>query len=687
MDHLSGAATSPVAALLFSLRLSARAACAKFPAAMPRSPTPAAAPPRNVPPLLWPWLAFALLVFAVYLPALGGGFLWDDAGHVTRADLRSFDGLLRIWFELGATQQYYPVLHSAFWFEHLLWGDSPLGYHLVNLLQHAANACLFGLLLRRLAVPGAWLAATLFALHPVCVESVAWISEQKNTLSALFYLGAAHAWLSYEEKRHARSYALASALFVLALLTKTVTASLPAALLVVAWWRSGRIEWRRDVVPLLPWFAASLAMGLLTAQFERELIGAQGTDFSLSALERGLLACRAPWHYLVTLVWPLDLVFIYPRWPIDAAVWWQWLFPLATVAALAACVWQARLGARHWLTVALLFGGTLFPVLGFFNVYPFIFSFVADHFAYLANLALFALAGAGLSQLRERFGATRAATASLAVFGGCAVLTWQQAGQYRDLFTLYETTLARNPSSWMAHHNLAVALAEAGRPADAVPHLEAVRRLKPDYVPALVHLGDDLTRLGRADDALPVLQEAVARAPRSAEARNNLGQTLMALGRAAEGRAAFEEAVRLDPKLAVAHGNLGLALVTASHTAEALAHFERAVKLQPATAMHRVDLATCLALLGRAADSDAQFEKALALAPDNADFRVQFGHALAERGQFDRAVAQFNDALVLDSSHALAHFQLARALQRLGRVAEAREHYQTALQLDPSLRR
>lgn len=654
---------------------------------MPRSNAPADASPRALSPLLWPWLAFALLVFAVYLPALGGTFLWDDPGHVTRADLRAFDGLIRIWFEFGATQQYYPVLHSAFWLEHHLWGDAPLGYHLINLLQHAANACLFGLLLRRLAVPGAWLAAALFALHPVCVESVAWIAEQKNTLSTLFYLCAAHVWLNFEDDQRPKTYVLATALFLLALLTKTVTASLPAALLVLAWWRRGRVDWAREVRPLLPWFAAAVAMGWITAHFERELIGAQGADFSLNALERTLLATRVPWHYFATLLWPFDLIFVYPHWTIDASVWWQWLFPLATLATIGGCLWQARLGQRSWLAAALLFGGTLFPVLGFFNVYPFVFSYVADHFSYLANLSLFAFAGSGLALLHTRFGTTVSATASAILFGGFAVLTWGQAGQYRDLFTLYESTLARNPDSWMAHHNLAVALAEKGNPADAVPHLEAVRRLKPDYVPALIHLGDDLTRLGRATEALAILNEAASRVPRSAEVQNNLGQTLMALGRVPEGLTAFEKAVKLDPRLAVAHGNLALAYVNSSRLPEALPHFERAVALEPNSALHRADLATGLALLGRSPEANVQFEKAISLAPDNPDFRVQYGHALVESGQLDRAITQFNDALSLDSSHALAHLQLAQALQRLGRTAEAREHYQTALQLDPSLRR
>src|SRR5687767_6644172 len=185
----------------------------------------------------WVCALVFIAVFVAHGPALTGEFLWDDQpGHVTRPELRSLDGLRRIWFELGATQQYYPLLHSAFWLEHRLWGDNPFGYHLINILLHATVACLVGVVLQRLAVRGAWFAALLFALHPVCVESVAWISEQKNTLSTVFYLSAALVYFRYSERETARDYVIATTLFLLALLTKTITATLPAALLVILWW-------------------------------------------------------------------------------------------------------------------------------------------------------------------------------------------------------------------------------------------------------------------------------------------------------------------------------------------------------------------------------------------------------------------------------------------------------------------
>lgn len=603
--------------------------------------------------MFWGCALLVLATFVAYLPSLRGAFLWDDDGHLTRADLRSLGGLLRIWVEVGATQQYYPVLHSAFWLEHRLWGDATLGYHLVSVLQHAANACLFALVLRRLAVPGAWAAAALFALHPVGVESVAWISEQKNTLSALFYLSATLAWLRFDANRRPAAYAAASGLFVLALLTKTVTASLPAALLVVTWWRRGRIEWRRDVAPLLPWFVVGALTGLLTAHFERELIGAQGAEFELGAVGRGLLAARVPWHYVLTLVAPVDLTFIYPRWTVDAGTWWQWLFPLATLGALAAGVRLARRGQRAGLAAALLFGGTLFPVLGFVNVYPFLFSFVADHFQYLASLALFALAGAGVAAALARYGRGATLGALAAVLAVLAALTWQRAGVYRDEATLWRDTLARNPDCWMAHNNLALVLLADGRAAEAVPHLEAALRLRPNFPEALNNLAGQYVDQGRAAEARALAEKALALLPRYPDALNTRGRALLALGDAAAATRSFEDAVRLNPRFATAWCNLGLAAMNRGRPAEALPHFQRAAELDPARAPNEFFVGATLLQLQRAAE----------------------------------AVPHFQRALALDEDYALAHFQLALALRQLGRLAEANEHYRAAVELNPALGR
>ncbi|HKB89643.1 MAG TPA: tetratricopeptide repeat protein, partial [Opitutaceae bacterium] len=491
------------------------------------------------------WSSLFLLTLLAYFPALKAGFIWDDDGHITRPELRSIDGLVRIWFELGATQQYYPVLHSAFWLEHQLWGDAPFGYHLINVLLHATAASLFGALLSRLKIPGAWFAAFLFALHPVAVESVAWISEQKNTLSTVFYLCAALAYLRFNEGRTTQRYVAATLFFVAALLSKTVTATLPAALLVILWWRDGSLSWRKHVLPLTPWLLMGIAAGFMTASFERSEIGAQGADFALTLTQRVLLAGRIAWFYFGKLAWPHPLIFIYPRWSIDAAAVWQYFFPVAAAAVFIGLAF--RKNARGIFAAVLFFIGSLMPALGFFNVYPFIFSFVADHFQYLASLGLFALAGAAVSLLLDRWSgwSSRVVLASLLVAYG--VLTWSQTKNYRAALTLYQSILDKNTTAWMAHQNLATSLVEAGRGTEAISHFEEALRLRPGYLEAENSFGDLLTRLGRLQDAMLHLDRAIALQPKFAEAHNNRGVALMSMGRAAEGTDEFKYALRLKP--------------------------------------------------------------------------------------------------------------------------------------------
>ena len=447
------------------------------------------------------WALLLCATFVAHLPALRGSLLWDDNMHVTRADLRSLHGLWRIWFDLGATQQYYPLLHSAFWLEHCIWGDATLGYHLTNVALHAASACLVVMIVRRLKLPGAWLAGFIFALHPVCVEAVAWISEQKTTLSGVFYLAAALAYLRFDRARRKSQYFLALGLFVLALMSKTVTATLPAAMLVVLWWQRGRLAWRRDVLPLVPWFAVGASAGLFTAWVEStpRLIGAQGPQYALTLAQRLLLAGRVPWFYAWKVLWPANLMFTYPRWKIDAGEWWQYLFPLG-LAALAVALGLLARKNRGPLAGFLFFAGTLFPALGFLNVYPFRYSYVADHFQYLAILGIVVPAASGLTVLAGRISPGRIGAIALPalLLTTLGAATWQQSGIYRDYETLFRATLARNPNSPFLHSNLGVnlMLQPDGMP-EAAAEFEAAVRLEPDGADYHDNLGLALAPVAR----------------------------------------------------------------------------------------------------------------------------------------------------------------------------------------------
>jgi len=583
--------------------------------------------------------ALALGVVAAYWPALGGALLWDDDAYVTAPALRTWHGLWRIWSELGATEQYYPVLHSAFWLEHRLWGDAAVGYHLINVAWHATAAGLFGLVLRRLgrSPSVAWLGAFLFALHPVCVESVAWISEQKNTLSTVFYLLAALTYLRWREGlphkvgtggppvraaadskadtdgRAARPclYCIASLFFLLALLSKTVTATLPAALLVVAWWRRGRVSWREDVVPLLPWFALGAAGGLFSGWVERTYIGAQGSGFALTFAQRCLVAGREIWFYLGKLVWPANLVFIYPHWRVETGLGVQAVFPLAAIALLIA-LWLLRRRTRAPLAALLFFIGTLFPTLGFFNIYAFLFSYVADHWQYLASLGVIALAAAGWECL-PRLPGRIAAGALLALLG---ILTWRQCRMYDNVETFYRTILAGNPAAWMAHDNLGVVLAHSGRLPEAVEHYREALRLKPDSAEIYHDLGTALTQTGQVPEAIADYEQALRLQPAYAEAHYHLGSVLAQQGRLEEAVGQFEQAVHAKPGYAEAQNNLGSALAMLNRMPEATIHFEAAVRLDPDSAQARCNLAKALAQQGRMAEAVDQLRAALRIKPD-----------------------------------------------------------------------
>jgi tetratricopeptide (TPR) repeat protein len=701
------------------------------------------------------------LVLACYWPALHGGLVWDDEGHVTRPDLRSWAGLGRIWFEVRATQQYYPVLHSAFWIEHRLWGDATLGYHLMNVLLHASSCCLLALVLQRLldgqraqqacaptgiidgntagrgagmlrppmasSYAAAWMAALVFAVHPVCVESVAWISEQKNTLALVFYLLAAWVYLDFDSRRRRRSYGLALLLFLLALGTKSVTATLPAAILVVLWWRNGRLSWRRDVSPLLPWFLLAMAAGLLTVWVEREVIGAEGARFDLSAGQRILLAGRVIWFYLGKLCWPTDLMFIYPHWnvPAAAAGWYGWL---GGALAVTLVFWLLRRRTRGPLAGWLFFAGSLFPALGFFNVFPFFYSYVADHFQYLASLGIIVTAASGIAVVLAgaapwiRAGG-RLLYALLVIT--LAILANRQSRIYRDAETLYRATLASNPDCWMAHNNLALGLANSpagnaeamahfrealrlkpdyaeahnnlavelakspDRLPEAIAHYEQALRIRPDFAMAQNNLAMELAKLpGRLPEALAHFEEAVRLKPNYVEAHYNLANTLAQLpDRLPEALAQYEEAVRLKPDYAEAHNNLALALAKLpDRLPEALAHYEQALRIQPDLVEAHVNLAHALAKLpGRLPEALAHYERALRLKPEWAEAHVYLAYELAKLpGRLPEALAHFESALRLKPDYVEAHNGLGIVLACQGQLAEAKQQWERALELNPN---
>jgi tetratricopeptide (TPR) repeat protein len=647
------------------------------------------------------FLALCLALVAVYWPALQGRLLWNDADYVTKPSLQSVHGLFRIWFEPGATEQYYPLLHSAFWIEHRLWGESPLGYHLVTLAWHALSCALFALVLARLGRPSegrrepafpeaaVGLAAALFAFHPVCVESVAWIAEQKNTLSLVFSLGAVLAYLRYEDHRTTGPYALATFLFGCAVLSKSLTAMVAPALLVVIWWRRGRLEWRRDIVPLLPWFAAGAAVGLFTAWDERHFGGAEGLHFDLAGAGRWIVAGRVVWFYLGKLVWLYPLTFFYERWTIDPASPVQYLGLAGAVAATLILAGVAR-RRRGPLAVWLLFVVTLFPVMGFLNVYAFVFSFVADHWQYLPMLPVLAGLAALASPFLARLGNHISWAIQGLVIGALAILSWHQAHMYSDNETLYSKTLEMNPSAWLAHANLGTLELDAGHPDRAASEFSSALRLVPSYPELHANLADAYVLLNRTPEAIAQYEEAIALRPDYAVAQVDLARALVVTGRPAEAIPHYMEALKYQPGHADWQLGLGVAYDEEGDAARALEHDRAAISLDPGFAQAHNNEATNLAALGRVAEALEELRTALRIKPDYADARKNLAAILertssdeANRGEFARAIAGYREALSVSPDDAGARAELGLALAMSGQVDDALAELAESVRLAP----
>ncbi|MES1213576.1 MAG: tetratricopeptide repeat protein [Singulisphaera sp.] len=653
-----------------------------------------------------------LMVFLIYAPVLSAGFIWDDEENiVTNETLRSLDGLRQMWPVPRSIQQYYPLMYTRYWLEYHVWGLAPAGYHLVNIALHATAVLLVWRVLVRLSVPGAWLAAALFAVHPVVVESVAWVTERKNVLSLSLALVSMLCWLRFaladeaqaeassNAARRWRWYALSLVVFALALTAKTVVVTLPPVLLVLQWWRQGRIT-RRGVLCTLPFFALSIAAGLITTWMETVHLGARGAQWSLTPLERFLLAGRGLWFYVGKLVWPWPLAFFYPRFTIDAHAAWQYLFPLAALAVpLALYGARDRIG-RGPLAAVLIYVGVLFPMLGFFNIYYALYAQVSDHFQYHACVALFAFAAAAITTALPRL-APAGRQAGYAAVGGwllvLAIISVQQTAIYHDLETLYRDTIAKNPSGTIAYSNLGVYLDNRGESSEAIALAREVLRLDPrdplahtNLAVFLLHQGqregikpDQLSEaIEHLERGLELAHEAWGSAPDEPRVRTQLAAALLQQA-AQQGNpslkidaaiAQLATALQLDPSYVDAEIYLAISCATAGRAPDAVAHTQRALELAPQdeerlramlgpalVAEAHNSLATTLAGRGDLRGAARHFEAAIQLRPDFDRALNNLGAVLMNLGETDRAIHYFQEAVTQNPDYVEARANLERA--------------------------
>jgi tetratricopeptide (TPR) repeat protein len=616
--------------------------------------------------------AMVLMTVIAYVPALRGGFIWDDDHYVTAniAVLRS-DGIGRIWVDRPDATQYYPLTLSTFWLEYRLWGASPLGYKLVNVALHAASAVLVWQILLRLGVPGPWLAGALFALHPVHVESVAWITERKNTLSGLLYLAAV---LLYVPRLRGGSlsrsrYVAVLVLFAAAMLSKTVTATLPAALLLLTWWRTGRLT-RRDWLLAVPMFLLAVAAGVMTVLIEREVIGARGEEFALGIADRLLVAGRASWFYLQKLLVPYPLLFVYPKWGIDPSKLLQWLAPAAVVVAVVGLWLMRHRWGRGPLVAALFFLGTLAPALGFVNVYPFRFSFVADHFQYLASLGILVAVGALLVRVRP------AAVAVLLVLGG---MTFAQGRVYRDVETLWRHTLRHNPDAWMARANLADVLTQKGQLDEAWDLMLKVREQRPADPEPLLQLAQIAARRGEFGRAIELARSAIPLAADSPEPWFQLGRIQQAQGDKEGAIESYRSALKINPTHDPSLNNLGVMLLETGHPDEAVQQFQAAIEAFPDSAIAHINLARLLQQRGESQRALEHWEAVLETFPDNVVALEQAGILRAQAGDLETAARRFSRAIKVMPNEPSFYHNLGQVRLEQGRYDEAIECFEAAL--------
>lgn len=704
----------------------------------PSSDTP------SLSPRAWFWIGFAglyVLALVAFAPAMGAWFIWDDNHYVSEnpAMTRGLEGLRQIWLDVSEPDtypapQYYPMTFTSLWIEYQLWGVNATPYHITNILLHATAAMLLWIILRKLNVPGAWVVAAIFAVHPVQVESVAWITERKNTLSAVFYFLSMLVYLRFcgldatpepaagvlqaDDAPSPRDnpfvlpaepwkvYALSLVLFACALFSKTVTGSLPAVMLLVLWWKHGRLSLKKDVVPLLPFVALAVLMGRITAWYEVEKVGAQGPDFAFDWSQRVLIAGRALWFYAGKLFAPFNLTFIYPKFSIDPKNVALLAFPaLAALVPIVLFLLRNRIG-RGPVVAVLIFGGTLVPALGFFNVFPMRYSYVADHFQYLAMIGLVLLAvGAMHLLIRSSEARIGIATVVIVVLGALSI---RQCRVYADIKTLWDHVLEQNPDSWMAHNNLgswyyyqatqnsSSAKEQSDNFNKAIEHYQNARRLRKadlgtDHMEAVMSIGVVAERIGNLPYAQKRYEEAIAlipaegkRFPYYAEPYFHLAVVLAMQGRTDDAIATYNKSLELNPRHVLALNNLGNIRFEQGQLEEAIDLLSRAVEQAPDFAGAHLNLGNVLFRAGKNVEAVEQWKEAQKLAPNDEKPIIQMASFLAGYGRFDEAENAFRRALQLNPRSIPARTNLGIILIQKGKPAEAIEQLDLVLKMDPN---
>ena len=610
--------------------------------------------------------AIAALTVTAYFPALTGEFILDDHLYVTGNPLiRASDGLLGIWLT-RSFQDYYALTHTSFWLEWRLWGETTAGYHAVNLALHIVNAWLVWRLLGRLGVPGAFAAALLFALHPVNVQAVAWISQRKTLLAATFFFTSLLAYLNFDDggRRRLEWYTATLGSFLLALLSKISAAVLPALIPLVIWWRRGALR-VRDLWPVLPILLLAALFGANGLDYENlNPVSRPDARMDSSFLGRTADAGRALGFYAGKAIWPHPLSFLYPHWNAAGGAGARTGYAILGGFSALVCVlcWARDRWGRGAFAALVWFGIGLAPVLGYLDFGHLRFSPVADHYQYLSLVAVCGFA-AGVGTRAPRPAALLALTGVTLVALG---LTHQQAALYIDRETIYLDTLAKNPGSWRAHNNLGSYYYSVGQFEQAAEYY-ATAVLRGGDVNTHANLGLARLALGDPSGALVKYANALEIDPNHADSHLGLGNVRLAQGQLAQAEVHFEEALQRNPSLTEAHAHLAALRQGAGDIEGAIQHFEAALGLEPglaaevqALANAHSELGVTLAERGEIDAAIEHFREAARLVPDQAPKFGNLGIALATRGDLEEASKAWEHALEIDPGYAPAQLELQK---------------------------
>jgi len=630
-------------------------------------------------------LAIVLLTSIFYYPSLSNDFIWDDDDYIlNNFSIQRPEGLKDIWLSYK-TPQYYPVVFTSFWIEYHTWGARPLGYHVVNLMFHIFNALLIYAILLKIYKTLAFPVALIFALHPVHVETVAWITERKNIYGAFFYLLAVWFYTRFFESDHRRDYAFSFISFVLALLSKSITVTFVAVPLLIRWWQQKRLR-KVDFINLIPFGFIGLLAGLNTVYLEIVRVGAKGDNWSLPLWGHLVLPGKIILFYIYKLLLPFKLMFFYPRWDIDPSMPWQWLPVCAIVAILVLFyMYKDQIGRGAFATF-FFFTASLFPALGFFNVYPMIYSYVADHFQYIASIGMIIFLCGAAEFAFERFVLPRVSLNSkhrritlwlllgvISFIFGFNVISYSHVFKNRE--TLFSDVIRKNPGAWMAYNNLGLVYISKGEIRKALDHYRKTLKIKPDDCVAHTNLGTIYRNQGLWEKAKASYETCLQADPTYAIAYSNLGLVYVHSGDMQQAQALFEKAASLDPMANDAHLNLGRLFLQQKRYDESLTHFKKAIDIYPYDKNAYLQMGMLYAQMGNTKNAERAFQKVLQIDPNNIHAYNNLGILFRRENRLKAATDQFRKAVQLDPDFIQARYNLGEVLLSSGQKQAALFHF------------